>query len=121
MSLNGALQIGRTALTASQAALQVAGNNMANAATPGYHRLSTHLDPMRGEMLGRTQQVGGGVDLQAIRREIDTALQSRHRDALSQEHASLIDQQFLTSIETLQNELSDNDLSSLLSTFFNSF
>jgi flagellar hook-associated protein FlgK len=31
MSLNGALQIGRSALSASQAAIQVAGNNMANA------------------------------------------------------------------------------------------
>src|SRR5258705_4472153 len=116
MSLNGALQIGRTALTASQAALQVAGNNMANAATPGFHRLTTHLEPLRGEILGRNQQVGSGVGLQAIRREIDTALQSRYRDALSQESAALIDQRFLTSIETLQNELSQNDISSSLST-----
>ncbi|HAW94641.1 MAG TPA: hypothetical protein DCX60_00045, partial [Phycisphaerales bacterium] len=38
MSLNGALQVGQSAIIASQAALGVAGNNMANAATPGYHR-----------------------------------------------------------------------------------
>ena len=43
MSLNGALQIGRSAIVASQAAMQVAGNNMANAATEGYHRRTVHL------------------------------------------------------------------------------
>jgi flagellar hook-associated protein 1 FlgK len=121
MSLNGALQIGRSALSASQAAIQVAGNNMANAATPGYHRQTVHLSPSHGEVLGRGSQVGTGVQLLAIRREIDAALQARYRDATSQENRDLIDQRFLTTIETLPNELSDNDLSSLLSTFFNSF
>ena len=43
MSLNGALQIGRSAIVASQAAMQVAGNNMANAATKGFHRRTVHL------------------------------------------------------------------------------
>ena len=38
MSLSTAMQIGRSALTASQIGLQIAGNNMANAATPGYSR-----------------------------------------------------------------------------------
>jgi flagellar hook-associated protein 1 FlgK len=121
MSLNGALQIGRSALTVSQAGIQVAGNNMANAATPGYHRQSIHLIPTHGETLGRSSQVGTGVQLQAIRREIDVALQARLRNAVSQENRDLINQRFLTSIETIQNELTDNDMSSLLSTFFNSF
>ncbi len=43
MSLNGALQVGRSAIVASQAAMQVAGNNMANAATEGFHRRTVHL------------------------------------------------------------------------------
>ena len=121
MSLNGALQVGRSALTASQAAIQVAGNNMANAATVGFHRQSIHMAPAPGETVGSRIQAGQGVQLQTIRREIDTALQSRYRDASSQHSGDVIDQQFLTSIETVQNELSDNDLSSLLSTFFNGF
>ena len=121
MSLNGALQVGRSALAASQAAIQVAGNNMANAATVGFHRQSVHMAPMRGESVGRRVQAGQGVLLQTVRREIDTALQSRYRDSMSQHSGDLIDQRFLTSIETIQNELSDNDLSSLLSTFFSGF
>lgn len=121
MSLTGALQIGRSALAVSQAAIQVAGNNMANAGTVGFHRQSIHLAPMRGEVLGRNSQTGSGVQLMAIRREIDVALQSRYRNALSQQRRDLIDQRFLTAIESLQNELSDNDISSQLSAFFNSF
>jgi flagellar hook-associated protein 1 FlgK len=121
MSLNGALHLGRTALAASQTALQVAGNNMANAATEGYARRSVHLTPLRGEPLGNGNFLGRGVRLAQIRREVDTALQARHRDALGEESAALVDQRFLTSIETLQNELTDNDVSSLLSDFFNSF
>lgn len=119
MSLNGALQVGRSAIVASQAAMQVAGNNMANAATPGYHRRTVHLAAAGDELLLGSQFIGTGVRLQEIRREVDTALQSRFRDAASQEHSALIDQRFLTAIETLQNELTDNDLSSVLSAFFN--
>ncbi|MHC5022830.1 MAG: flagellar hook-associated protein FlgK [Planctomycetota bacterium] len=121
MSLNGAMQVGRSALVASQAAIQVAGNNMANAATPGFHRQSVHLSPLRGEIAGSGQFIGRGVQLLAVRREIDAALQSRLRDSIAGEHAALMDQRFLTAIETLQNELSDDDVSSLLSRFFNSF
>ncbi|MHC4274044.1 MAG: flagellar hook-associated protein FlgK [Planctomycetota bacterium] len=121
MSLNGALQIGRSAIVASQAAMQVAGNNMANAATKGFHRRTVHLAGARDEMIIAGAFAGTGVQLQAIRREVDTALQSRYRDAVSQEQRALIDQRFLTALETLQNELTDNDLSSALSDFFNSF
>jgi flagellar hook-associated protein 1 len=121
MSLNGALQIGKSALVASQAAIQVAGNNMANAATPGYHRQVVSLSPSRSEQIGRGQFVGQGVLIKSIGRAVDTALQARVRDAISDENRASIDQRFLGAIETIQNELTDNDLSSLLSRFFNSF
>lgn len=121
MSLNGALQIGRSGLVASQAGIQVAGNNMANASTPGYTRQVVNLSPARSEQIGRGQFVGRGVDLMQITRQVDVALQNRLRDAISQQHGSMIDQRFLGSIEALQNELTENDLSTLLSEFFNSF
>ena len=121
MSLNGALQIGRSALAASQAAMQVAGNNMANVATVGFHRRTIHLAAAGDEIVGRNAFIGQGVLLEAIRREVDTALQSRMRDAIGQENTALVDQRFLTSIETLQNELSDVDISSALSAFFGAF
>ena len=65
MSINGALQIGRSAIAASQAAIQVAGNNMANAATPGYTRQVAHIVPAPPERVGSNAFVGQGVQLQA--------------------------------------------------------
>ena len=121
MGLTGALQIGQSALLSSQAAIQVAGNNMANAATPGYHRQVASLVPARDDRVGFNSFVGTGVRLSDIGRVVDTALQSRIRSALSREAGTSIDQRFLTSIESLQNELTDNDLSTRLSEFFNSF
>ncbi|MHC4429990.1 MAG: flagellar basal body protein, partial [Planctomycetota bacterium] len=107
MSINGALQVGRTAMVASQAAMQVAGNNMANAATEGYHRRVVYLTPSHDEMVTQGAFVGTGVLIQDIKRQVDTALESRFRDAVSQEQADLIDQRFLTALETIQNELTD--------------
>ncbi len=121
MSLNGALQVGRSAIVASQAAMQVAGNNMANAATPGFHRRTVHLAGARDELIVAGAFVGTGVQLQAIRREIDIGLQARFRDATSHQHSGLIDLRFFAALETIQNELTDNDLSSALSDFFNNF
>src|SRR5690554_3224395 len=121
MSINGALNIGRSAIVASQAAIQTAGNNMANAATAGYARRSITLTPLQGEIVGRNQFVGRGVDILSVGRVVDTALQARHRDALSNLHSALMDQRYLTAIETIQNELTGNDISSLLSEFFNAF
>jgi flagellar hook-associated protein 1 FlgK len=121
MSLNSALEVGRSAIFASQTGLQVAGHNLANAATEGYSRQRVHLAPIPGQDIGRGIFVGRGVQVEGITSAVDTALQARLRDAISQEHGSLIDQQFLSALEALQGELSENDVSSLLSDFFNSF
>jgi flagellar hook-associated protein 1 len=121
MSINGALQIGQSAILASQAAIQVAGNNMANASTPGYNRQVARLAPSRPEFIGRGGFIGTGVQLARIQRTVDTALQGRTRSAISDENAAGIDQRFLSAIEAIRNELSDQDLSSRLSAFFNSF
>ncbi len=121
MSINGALQIGQSAILASQAAIQVAGNNMANAATPGYNRQVARLSPSRPEFIGRGGFIGTGVQLARIQRTVDTALQGRARSAISDQNSAEVDQRFLNAIETIRNELTDQDLSSRLSAFFNSF
>ena len=121
MSLNGALQVGRSAILASQTAIGIAGNNMANAATPGYHRQRVGILPARSEAIGRGQFVGTGVQLGSITRQIDVALQARLRSAIGEQAGAAIDQRFLSAIELLQNELTDADVSSQLSAFFNSW
>ena len=66
MGLNGALQIGRSAMLSSQAAISVTGNNLANAATPGYHRQIAGLTPNGSSPIGRNQFVGTGVALSTL-------------------------------------------------------
>ena len=121
MTYHNSLAIGRSALFASQAAMQIAGHNLANAATPGFHRRSIHLLPAGGGMIGHGMFSGNGVQIGQINREIDLALQARWRASLSREHSLGVDQQFLVALETLQNELGESDLSSALDEFFGAF
>lgn len=122
MSLSGSLQIGRSALSASQLALQVVGNNLANAATPGYSRQVARLtsdgggvDASNGIALGR------GVKVTSVRRQIDSALETRLQDAISREQGASVDQRVLSQVESILNELSGTDLSTELGRFFDAF
>lgn len=120
MPLSASLQIGRSALTASQIAIQVTGNNFANAATPGYSRQVVGLAATREARQG-SFLLGRGVEVQGIRRQVDSALLSRLHGGLSNEAAAATDHELLSSVEATLNELSDHDLSSELSRFFNSW
>lgn len=121
MGLTSSLLIGRSALTASQVALQLTGNNIANAATPGYHRQRIGLTPLPGQQLGTNIFAGRGVGVTEIRRLVDPALQARVRSSSSDEQAAQVELSILNTLESLTNELTGIDLSSELSKFFNSF
>jgi flagellar hook-associated protein 1 FlgK len=121
MSLTSAMQTGRSALAASQLGIQVAGNNMANAATPGYSRQVMNLAPMRGDSSGLGASVGRGVAVSAVNRQVDQALQARVMLSTSQQAAAQTRSDVLAQIESILGELGDNDLSSQLSAFFNSW
>ncbi|MBN2376815.1 MAG: flagellar hook-associated protein FlgK [Sedimentisphaerales bacterium] len=116
--INGALQIGRSAITASQAALAVTGNNMANAATPSYSRQSVYLTPTQYTEVIPGKYTGTGVALYDIRRQVDDALNGRIRTAVGDSASSLIQQQALTRVEATFNELTESDLSSRMNDFF---
>ncbi len=121
MSLSGALQIGRSGLLASQAALEVAGNNLANMATRGYHRQVVNLAPAPSQQIGVNAFVGRGVQLMNIVRSVDEALEGRLRSSIADQARSSVQQELLTQIEAVYNEFSDLDLSSGLGAFFNSW
>jgi flagellar hook-associated protein 1 len=119
--MNGALQIGRSALLAYQSALQVIGNNVANAGSAGYARQTAVLVPAIGGRLPEGFLPGGGVALSALQRHVDQALESQLRSA-GGGHAGLhVQQQALGRVEAVLNELSDSDLSTLMQNFFNAF
>lgn len=118
MSLYSALQIGRSGLTASQLALQVAGNNMANAASPGYTRQSVRLAPLAGQSSGLGAGAGNGVFVQGISRQIDEALMARLRSGLSDDAAAQSQFNILAQLESSLGDLSGNSLSGQLTSFF---
>ncbi len=120
MSLGSSLQIGRTALTASQLALQVTGNNLANASTVGYSRQLTTFSPQGGSRYGSTY-IGRGVQVTDIRRMADDALTARLMSGTSSQAAAGNDLSLLSQVEGVLNELTDADLSSELGKFFNSW
>lgn len=121
MGLTNAIQIGRSALSASQLAIQVAGNNLANAATPGYARRSITLTPLRGQRIGLQGFIGTGVGVGAITRQINDALQQRLFASISDESAARESLNVGSLLESRLAELTDGDLSSQLNAFFNTW
>lgn len=120
MSLTSSINIARSALTTSQLGLQVASMNMANAANPNYTRQIAMLEAIRGRV-SEPYQIGQGVAVTEVRRQIDEALQRRLWSGNSAEFSSA--QQFgvLSQLETILNEGTEFDMSTQLSSFFNTW
>lgn len=119
MSLFGTIQNAGNALNAASIGLQVTGNNIANANTPGYIREKVVYTP------APTQQYGGlllgtGVKVQSIVQQVNQFLENQYRTASSDVASGDIQESTYTTLEGLINELGDNDLSTSLTKFFNS-
>lgn len=121
MGLTSSLYIGRSGLLASQAAIQVAGNNLANISTEGYHRNEIELSAVRANELQRGIFLGNGVQISSITRQVNEALEARLRNAVSDEGGSRVKQDLWSEIEAIENELSDIDISTRMAEFFNSW
>lgn len=121
MGLTTSLIIGQSALAASQLALQVTGNNIANVGSPDFHRQTVNLEPVRGGRESTSIYVGRGVSVSDVRRAIDPALQTRLRNSVSDQASTDVDRTVLGQVESILNELSGSDLSTELSKFFNAF
>ncbi|HEV8605086.1 MAG TPA: flagellar hook-associated protein FlgK [Tepidisphaeraceae bacterium] len=121
MSLVSALNIGRSALAVHQAAIQVTSNNVANAGNTDYTRQTPHIVPASEQLYKPGVFLGSGLNLDAVQRQIDESLQARIRTSISDSESAASRQQWLSRVETIFHELGDDDLSSQLSTFFNSW
>ena len=113
--------IGLSGLDAAQKALDVIGNNIANAATAGYHRQSIELSPAFSLQQGSTL-LGGGVDIKGVTRSLDSLLE---QEILRQESSLSQISREATTLQTIENifgELSSEDggLNTALDSFFNS-
>src|SRR5262245_9205028 len=121
MSLTtSALQIGRSALLSYQAALQVVGNNIANAGNPAYTRQSADLSSL-APPFGTTIPIGNGVALSAVKRNVSEAIETRLRQARSDQASTQAEDSALSRLESILNALGDSNLSTTMEKFFKSF
>ncbi len=120
MSLFGAVQQSANSLRISELGLQVTGNNIANANTPGYVRQDLVQATGIGVRIGEAI-VGYGSRVVGVIQKLDEYVVQRLREANSKlaynEQLSKANSQ----LETAINELSDNDISTLMSRFSNAF
>ncbi len=104
-------------LRADQIAMQVIGQNISNANTPGYIREELVLAPAPTQRCGGLL-LGMGVQVVAVVQMIDEFLEERLRGAISQREGSEVQEDTYLQFEQLNNDLGDNGLGTLLNNFF---
>jgi len=119
MSIFGAIRMMTNALRADQIALQVAGQNIANANTPGYIREEIQLVPAPTQRMGGLL-LGLGVEVSAVVQKIDNFLEERLRLAVADQSSSDTLEQTYLQLEGILSELSETDLSTAMNNFFGS-
>ena len=98
--MSGALMnLGVRAMTASYAALQTTGHNIANANVAGYSRQSINLETSAGQYTG-AGFFGKGVDVTSVTRTHDAFLV---REAASARSLASLDSARLTQLQRLEN------------------
>ncbi|MCC7474636.1 MAG: flagellar hook-associated protein FlgK [Pirellulales bacterium] len=119
MSLFGSIQLGGNTLQAMQIGLQVVGNNIANAGTPGFVREEAVYVPAPVQRQGGLV-LGLGVKVDSIVQKLDKFVLSRLVGARGDRAGAEVQEDNYRELESLLNELDDTeDLSNALTTFFN--
>jgi len=117
MSLSSSIRMAGNTLRANEIALQVVGQNIANASTPGYIREDVVLSPAPTQRQGALL-LGMGVRVLAVVQKLDKFLEERLRGAVSDQCSSETLEQTYAQLEGLIGELSDTDLSTSMNNFF---
>lgn len=110
--------IGLSGLNAAYAALDVVGNNIANASTEGYHRQRVEF-VAAGSVRSSTVDVGGGVQVAGVVQMVDRLLEGellRQQSSYGQISQELTT---LTSVETIFGEFTEEGgLNATIDVFF---
>lgn len=118
--LNGLMNIGQSALNASQAWISVTGNNLANADTEGYSR--QYVD--QKDAGGLTYRPGAqplGVNAQQIMRFFDQFLERSYVSQATNSSRWSEQDTIMSTVENLFNESNRIGLSQSLDNFFNAW
>ncbi len=109
--------IGISGITAAQRAFEVIGNNIANAATEGYHKQKIELTPSYSGQVGDVL-FGGGVEVTSVTRIIDTFLQ---QEIFNQKSIFGQVSQELSTLQTIESTFGEFSEGSSLSTALDDF
>ena len=109
--------IGLSGLKVAQRAIEIIGNNIANAATEGYHRQEAIIAPVSGNAAG-SLAVGGGAEVVDIRRVMNLLLDSQIRQ--QRPELASVRQELITlqSVENVIGDLSAEGLAGAINQFF---
>lgn len=113
------MRLAANTLRANQIGLQVVGQNMANANTPGYIREEAVLVPAPTQRIGGLL-LGTGVSVEAVIHKIDKFLEERLLGSVSDRADAEMQESIYLQLEAMIGELTDTDLSTSLSSFFSS-
>jgi flagellar hook-associated protein 1 len=119
MSINGLMNIGRTAMLTQQKAIDITGNNIANVNTPGYSRQRLNMEQNAPVRVLNTTMSTGVTALQKIQRFHDQFIQAQlnnENDNLGRWEAQKM---ALEKIEVLFDEVSGYGLSTAMEGFWN--
>lgn len=107
MSFGFGMGAGLRALSAAQLGMRTAGNNVANANTPGYSRQRIELGSALPFGVGSNMQIGTGVEVRGISRLIDEGLERRLQFQLGLVGAAELDARRYNEIESIFGEPSN--------------
>jgi flagellar hook-associated protein 1 FlgK len=120
MSLSTSIQMASASLQANDVALQVVGQNIANANTPGYIRENVNFTPGPSQTDGNLVE-GTGVQVLSITQQVNTFLESQLRNANANQSSADTLASTYTQLENIVGALnSSSDLSSAMNQFFSS-
>jgi flagellar hook-associated protein 1 FlgK len=109
------------ALKAAQSGLDIVGNNIANAATEGYHRQRIEFTPAYSSELNGFL-LGGGVDVSDIRRIIDNILEKQITQQCALSGQANAELSTLSSIEAALGDINgEGGLGSAMDDLFTAF
>jgi flagellar hook-associated protein 1 FlgK len=106
-------------LQANQIAIQVVGQNIANDNTPGYIQENVDLQPGPTQKVGNLL-LGSGVQVKGVQQQLDTFLEARLRDAMSDESNTSTQSSTYTQLEQIVNALGSTNLGTAMTNFFSS-
>ncbi len=119
-TIGSILASARRALLAQQAAISTAGNNVANANTPGYARQRVDLTALDG-LRTVAGQWGQGVDIASIQSLRDPIVEHQVRRGLAEQGWYDAEHQQLSIIESYLGGLEESGLTNALDKFWNSW